>query len=508
MRTYLIVLVAALGCKKAAPTHTRTTAAADALWALGPEHAQLGIVVTPRALELIEGAGLRLQALVDGAPELAMVKDQLAPLLQRTLGGPFTGLADLGLDKSRGLAWFIDASGEPIVALPIADRAKLAKLTGQELGADPTKLGPMTCKAVGAAQVCTQKAELLATVGKGTLPPAITALGVRGDIEVAGVDEALAGAVVVQPERGEFVAHFAVTGAPSEVTAQLAASKAKPRVEADRSVAFMSAPITLFSQALPAELPLPGGGTLGELFATVTGPVSVTIASGTMVPDVRVPVGDPAPAQRLVDHCKELLPAELIAETQPQGACRFEVPQYGVELDAWTELHELRLGTKQPAAASGPAVSLTPVGKEIAGGEWALAFWGRGSLYGATGFPGFSGQDVPAQTLLAIRAIALVSELGVAVRADGDKLSGVVGLRTLFANPDDVVDKVLAIPPADIAAGKLDAAKAIAAASPSSPFAGDVAAGQGGLMVPMAFMGMLAAVVMPAFTSYMRSEGG
>ena len=106
--------------------------------------------------------------------------------------------------------------------------------------------------------------------------------------------------------------------------------------------------------------------------------------------------------------------------------------------------------------------------------------------------------------IMAIRGISLVSELGLAVRADGDKLSGVLGLRTLFANPDDVIAKVLAIPSADIAAGKTDAAKAIAAAAPSSPFAGDIAAGQGGLMVPMAFMGMIAAVAVPAFTSYMQ----
>lgn len=504
MRTYLIVLVAALGCKKPAPSNApaRPTAAADALWTLGPENAQLGIVITPRALDLIEGAGLRLQALVDRAPELAIVKGQLDAVREK-LGGPFTGLADLGLDKSRGLAWFIDASGEPIVALPIADRAKFAKVTGKELGTDPTKLGPMTCKSVGDAQVCTQKPELLATVGKGTLPPAITALGVRGDIEVAGVDDQLAGAAVVQVERGEFVAHAAVSGVPPQVTAQLAAAKAKPRVDANRSVAFMSAPITLFSQVLPPDLPLPGGGTVRELLATVSGPVSVTIASGGILPDVRVPLTDPAPAQRLIDHCKELLPADLIAPTQPQGACRFEVPQYGIELDAWTELHELRLGSKQPAA-SGPAVTLTPVGKEIADGEWALAFWGRGSLYGTSGFPGLGGQTVPDQTIMAIRGISLVSELGLAVRADGDKLSGVLGLRTLFANPDDVIAKVLAIPSADIAAGKTDAAKAIAAAAPSSPFAGDVAAGQGGLMVPMAFMGMIAAVAVPAFTSYMQ----
>jgi hypothetical protein len=504
MRTYLIVLVAALGCKKSAPAPStapaRTTAAADALWKLGPENAQLGIIVTPRALALIEGAGLRLQALVDRAPELAMVKGQLDALRQR-LGGPFTGLADLGLDTSRGLAWFIDASGEPIVVLPIADRAKFAKVTGEDLGTDPTKLGPMTCKPVGGAQVCTQKPELLATIGKGKLPPAITALGVRGDIEVVGVDDELAGAAVVQLERGELVAHAAVSGVPPQVTAQLAAAKARPRVDPNRTVAFMSAPITLFSQVLPPDLPLPGGGTLGELLATVNGPVSVTIASGDIVPDVRVAVTDPAPAQRLIDHCKELLPADLIAPTQPQGGCRLEVPQYGIELDAWTELHELRLGTKQPAA-TGPAVTLTSIGKEIADGEWALALWGRGSMYG--GVPGLGGQTVPDQTIMAVRGISLVSELGVAVRADGDKVSGVLGLRTLFANPDDVVNKVLAIPLASIGSGDTDAAKAIAAAAPSSPFAADVAAGQGGLMVPMAFMGMLAAVAVPAFTSYMQ----
>ncbi|MDX2092549.1 MAG: hypothetical protein SFX73_32090 [Kofleriaceae bacterium] len=506
MRTQLLVLVALLGCKKASEPSTsgpaRSTKDADALWALAPEKLKLGFVITPRAMDMLEGGALRLQALVQSAPDLAFVKPRLDELT-RELGGSFTGLADLGLDKSRGIAWFIGEDDVPLVALPIADRAKLARLSGQDFGTDPNKLGPMTCKTINTISICSQKPEALEKLGTAKVPAPLASLGVRGDIEVVGGTGELSGAGAIEIERGEAMAHVTVDGVPPNVALPMGMQMAKPRVEPAHSVAFATTPITLFSQAVPPNLPLPGGGTAGDLFATVNGPVTITIAAGTLTPDVRIPVSDPAPAQRVIDQCKELIPPELLVETKEAGTCRFKVPQYSIELDLWTEAKEVRLGTKQ-AGPTGKTVTLTPLAKEIADQSWSIAFWGRGTMFGATGFPAMANMSLPDQGNAMVRALSILSEMGIAFRVEGKTAKGVFGFRTVYANPDDVVTKLLAIPPADIIAGKADAVKAIAAGAPSSQFAGDYAAGQGGLMVPTAVIGMLAAVAVPAFTKYMQ----
>ncbi|HVK82915.1 MAG TPA: hypothetical protein VM513_02355 [Kofleriaceae bacterium] len=498
MRTHLIALMALAACEKT-PTKAAPAKGADALWALAPAKLQAGVVITPRALDLLEGGALRVQSLVQTAPELGFLKARLDEVTGE-LGDSFKALADVGLDKTRGFAWFADEADNWILVVPVADRAKLGKLAGEDLGTDPNKLGKLVCKTSDATLVCATTDAALAAVGKGTVPAEISAVGARGDIEGVGRVETIAMGAVIQLERGELVARVTVSGVPGMWASQLA-GKAKPRVEGDRSVAFLSMPIALLAQRLPGELPLPGGGTAGELFASVNGPLTLTIDAGSNIPDVRVPVGDPAPAQRLVDNCKELIPADMLAATQTPGTCRFKVPQYALELDAWIDGKEVRIGAKHPAA-TGKTATLTALGSEIAAKEWTTSLWGRGTMLGASEFPGMDVQQLPDEAAATVRALSLLSELGVAVRADGDKVSGVLGVRTVFANPDDVVRKVLAISPVDIIAGTSDVAKAIAAGAPGSPFAKDFDAGQGGLMVPTAVVGMVAAVAIPAFMMY------
>ncbi len=109
------------------------------------------------------------------------------------------------------------------------------------------------------------------------------------------------------------------------------------------------------------------------------------------------------------------------------------------------------------------------------------------------------------EAMMVIRAMTVINEVGLAVRTDGDTLRFVGSIRTLFANPDDVVAKILAIPPADIASGgAVAAASQVATGSPGSPFAQDHAAGGGGLMVPAAMVGMAAAIVIPMFMDSMK----
>jgi type II secretory pathway pseudopilin PulG len=115
--------------------------------------------------------------------------------------------------------------------------------------------------------------------------------------------------------------------------------------------------------------------------------------------------------------------------------------------------------------------------------------------------------ELPDIAAAAIRTFSLLNEMGIAMRMDGDTLRAVISARTAYANPDDVIAKLQAISPDDILAGRAgESAKAIAAASPGSPFAADLTAGYNGLMVPTAAIGAMAAVAIPAFLEYMKKS--
>jgi hypothetical protein len=113
-------------------------------------------------------------------------------------------------------------------------------------------------------------------------------------------------------------------------------------------------------------------------------------------------------------------------------------------------------------------------------------------------------EEPPREVALGIHAMALVNELGAAVRVDKDGLRFRAVLRTAWANPPAIADKLVAIPGADVVTGKaMTTAKALATGTPSSAFAADYEAGQGGLMVPAAMIGLASAVVIPAITRMM-----
>jgi Tfp pilus assembly major pilin PilA len=108
---------------------------------------------------------------------------------------------------------------------------------------------------------------------------------------------------------------------------------------------------------------------------------------------------------------------------------------------------------------------------------------------------------------LGLQAMSLIDELGFGIRVDGDTVRMLASVRTAMSNPDDVIAKLLKIPPDDIITGQAAAtAKQIATASPSSPFAADYKAGVGGIMVPTAVIGVIAAVAIPAYMDYMKKS--
>ncbi len=517
MRTSLLAAVAILGiaCRKD-PTSSngqaRSTADADALWALAPDGTILGVVATPRALQLAEGGLVAMRKLFQTAPELAVLNTQIEGALA-TIGdgGAITSLADLGLNHDRGAAYFVTDGGDAsLMIVPLGDRDKWLARTGGKRGAASDTIGDMTCKPLQEVYACAKPEAMFGRIGKGRdARTPLDLVKARGEVEIASNGKLPFGkleglAIVAQLERGAIVLRGAIRGAPEALTSRL--TSAKVRADVDHTAAFVVANIAPFLADLPA-IPLPGGVTALELAKTVAGPLTINVPNGELALDIRLPVSDPAPAAALIDHCAELAPSGILAAQQSPGACRIVAPGLNQEVDIWVEGKELRVGAKAAKPVVGKTVAMTPLGAEIAKHDWAFAFWGRGTMFSqsAQGMPGLPA--LPGEAAMLIRGISLLDELGLGVQRDGDTVRIVFGLRTIWANPDDVVAKLFAIKPEDIAQGRAgDTSKAIAVAAPGSPFANDFTAGQSGLMIPTAMIGMLAAIAIPAFVNYTKKS--
>ncbi len=513
--THLIVVLGALagGCKKDSSSQATTgapasTAEADALWAMAPEGATIAIVASPRAVAMAEHAWLDVRALMSTAPELAAVNAMLGNELSQALGKPDVTLADVGLTPTKGGGFFVTPGGGGIAIVPVGDRDKFLLATHGTKGADGDKVGKATCKTISDTYVCASAADVFDKIGKGTkLKAGLDPVGTRGDVEVVasipipGGQATIAG--VFQLSRGTVVARAVVSGIPGAMTAQLGGAQTKARGDLDKTAGFGIITLAPLVAGLPP-MPLVGGVTLADMAHSLGGPVTLQIPPGAPELDIRIPLTDPKPATTLVEHCTEIPPLAAAGATFSDGACHVTVPSIGYVLDLWVDGKDLRIG-KKGAASGGIAVPMTTIGKELATTEAAFAFWGRGTLYGQAIGTMPKLPAVPMELLMGIRGLSMLNELGGAVKIEGDKVKITYVLRTVWSNPDDVVAKLVAIKPETFLAGTAaEAAKAIAEGAPSSPFAADFKAGTGGLMAPMAVIGMAAAVAIPAFMDYMK----
>jgi hypothetical protein len=242
-KLWALLLVAACG-KSAAPADP--TKDADALWAMRPENATSGFVVTPRALEHLEAGLVEVQRFLDATPELALARDMVNGAIKHQLGGAFTSLEDVGLDRTKGIAMF-DAPGGGVVVVPLKDRDKLAKLS-VPVGTDPNKIGDLTCKTINAMLACSKNIPLLDQIGKTPVPKQITTVGSRGDIEVMLVQPIEVG-VTVRVDRGELIARGAIVAPP--IVVQKLVGSSKPRVAQGTTSAFIVATVESLLETMP-----------------------------------------------------------------------------------------------------------------------------------------------------------------------------------------------------------------------------------------------------------------
>lgn len=480
MRRLLVAFLVISGCHKDA--RTASPKDADALWALTPEGAQLGIVITPRGLAMVEHGWADLHAFVDKAPDLKPVAQLMDQQLAQLTGAPDFKLADYGLTSEKGGAVFVVGPQQVVMVVPLADRDKFLAKTHGTKGTDGDTIDKATCKTVQNVYACASSAELFGKLGKGKLRDKLDA---RGDIEI--VAEGIPGmpmksaAGVVQLERGTAVVRGTFDGFP-----KLAAFGApiKPVVDREHAAGFLAINVGTVLGGFP-DVPIVTGVTAQQLAKSLAGPITMTVAAGDLAFDLRAPLSDSAPAQALIDHCNEAAPFM----TTDKGICHFAFPDEPITFDMWiaddpgkspTGGKTLHLGMQHPPAPA--SVPLTPVGAELAEGAWNFVFWGRGSLYAVPPRPLPADAGANPMFHVGMRVFAMMNEMGFGVRLDGTAIHVEGILRTAWANPDDVVARLTAFDPADVFAGK---GSAVTAGLPSgAPLARDLTAGYGGLIVP------------------------
>jgi hypothetical protein len=107
------------------PTAPTSTAEQDALWALVPDNAVGGIIITPGALQRVDAAAAAIDKLFAAAPDLAPFKAKMEQAFEDAFGTKTFSLAAAGLTAKQGFAAFgVDNNEAGIAIFPVADRDK------------------------------------------------------------------------------------------------------------------------------------------------------------------------------------------------------------------------------------------------------------------------------------------------------------------------------------------------------------------------------------------------
>ncbi len=487
-RTCLFVLLAA-ACHKAPPAG----AEADALWDLAPDGTEMGIVITPHGVGMLTNALTAARALA-ATPDFAPLKEQFDAL---------TGNVDAGLSTTQGFAVFVTKDGV-VGALPIANRDAFVSSKHGRLaaGSAADTINGTTCKPLRGTYICASSDAMFERVGKASLRGKVTLAGSRGDIELyaPGLDAFggtgdLAAVAHLSPGQIELAVRWA--GTPGGTFAGLGSASA-PKVDPTGTSGFAALDVSPFLKDLPDE-PVVTGVTTGQLAKALKGPIIATMPAGTTDLQLRMPLADPAPVQALLDHCDDL-PLDPRPTTK-DGTCRLSLAVMSdLEVDAWVEKSELRLATHKGTPPAGQAGALTAFGRQLAAGDWTVAFWGRGSMMANKDVAPAS-MDIPPAAAMMTHVMSLVSEVGAGAKIDGTGLRLQMLVRTVWSSPQG--DKLAAISASDVMHGGSAAAQL---ATPGTPFAGDYAAGQGGLMIPAALLGLGAGMIGPALMTLISPE--
>jgi hypothetical protein len=505
----LTTLATQSGCRggKSKLDDTRASSV-DPLWDLAPDGTDFAVVASPRAVDLAFRGFAAVRELT-AKPDFQLIKPQLDTISRAMFGGETAAPADAGFSTTKSFAVFRSPDGL-VAVMPVGDRDKFVTSKGgtRATGSADDTLDGNTCRQRGAHYICATAPEMFDRIGKGSLRGKIasvfTGSAPRGDIELYLAALPLFGetagelAITAQLEPGEVGLHGRWAGTPAGPFAQLVGLTA-PTPDTTGASGFVALNVGALLDAAPP-LPVAGGITFQQLAQSLSGPLTAVIPAGSVDIQLFAPLDDPKPAQTIIDNCKDVATFFELAKTQPPGACRLVLQgTNALELDAWVEANTLRLGAHKGPRPAGKPGAVTLTGRELATGAWTAAFWGRGTMLNLSGITA-SDKEAPPEVALFIHAMALVNELGGGLRVEKDGLRVRAYARTAWTNAPALVDRIASIAGNDIVTGKATgSAAAIATSAAGSHFAADFDAGQGGLMIPAAMIGLASAFAIPAF---------
>jgi hypothetical protein len=548
----LLAGVAAVGCKKesaeggagggAMGGEPIAAASTDALWAFAPANATVGVVIADGALEPLYTGALKVLAALDKAPGGA----EFAAMIRQQAKTPMGDVLDratldsLGIDLKKGAALFKSESAK-VAVLPIADPKKLAAKLGAPFSNGTIQLGPMTCKQLSGRLLCADSQAGLDATGKAGAASLVASWPkeMRGHVEVFVAAESLGSEIpLAEPgglrasaviEKGAFTARVHVVGKPTgplEAARSGKSSLAGGVADQQPTGLMVINAVGLWKLALAKSHDLspeilPGGVTVPDLLGAPSGEAIGYALPGQPLRGMgKLGLANAEPVKKLVAACDQfaaMAPSGVTIKKNGEKCSisidpkAFGAAQPGMEtisFDAWVESNALVVGFGQYTAKASTHPGLAPFAREILDGGWLFAAWGRGNMAGAplVGDPAQIEAALKGEPIagLAIWGIYHLSEFGMAARVGDDGIHGLMRVRTLWANPDDVVaaveEKVNALAGGDSSA--MAAMGQLAKKYPGSPFASDAAAGAGGLMAPVALAGVVAAISIPAFMKY------
>jgi hypothetical protein len=504
-RFALIAALLAAGCgkKDAAPTEP----AADSIWQLAPSDATLVVVAAPGSLRGVAHAidlaraGMGDMLPLDAVP--ALIADEQAR------GGA------LDLDRAAGL--IVTRVGLVIVP-PAADAARVSRFAGDE----------WTCKAVRGFVACTESKEVFAALDDGD------------GLETVNADwpDAATGAIrlyAALPETpikagitldgGAFDVHAIVESAgaklPPEVRGGASALASELVAEQPAGFARVRVPLSWLAGRAPPPSAL-GGLDLGELIGASTGEiVMATFGGASIYGELRFGLADEDVGRHALGKLCSALPVLLPEATVEVGggACRGSIPPRllqafgGVPVAAPVPFAvSVRSGALVIAGGEKPAspakVPMSEFGRALLTEDWLVAFWGHGSLLQDNQAQAWqSNVGIPGARSV-LWALLQFQSAALAVGVRGDDIHARLRVETIYANPPELVSQLesLLVRAADNDAEALAKLRALADEHPDTPFGRSTHAGVGGLMPPVAGVGVVAAIAVPAFAKYQKKR--
>ena len=251
---------------------------------------------------------------------------------------------------------------------------------------------------------------------------------------------------VVQLERGAAVVRGSLVGFPPALGTMIGAP-IKSVLDRDHSAGFLAINLEPAMLSQFPDVPLAAGVTSAQLIHSFAGPLTMSVPAGQLGFDIRIALTDPAPARTLVEHCAELMPAEVGADVQGR-----HVPRSGPAPAA--EPRHRRLARRQDAAhrhqERARRQGRRPHARSVPSSPTAAGTSRSGPREHARGAAAAASRQSAAEdpeVALGLRTFLLLNEMGLGVRVDGGTIKLVGVVRTAWSNPDAVVDKLALLDP-------------------------------------------------------------